>query len=101
MGSSCKISRELLDDIIIGEPKLSIGLVEDNFIRDQLTANLSAYVYANTMLERELVYYCEPPTFFDWLFRRKRRVVFTLIVNDILKNPPKNNEVRIAETYPA
>lgn len=79
-----KISNELVAD-----KTFEVGHADDDFINNLLTAKVSAYIYANTVDERDLVYLCERPKFTDWLFRRRKRAIFRLKVEDLLINPPK------------
>lgn len=86
-----RISKEMITDV-----KLSLHQTNDDFIYDTLHAELSAFIYSSLTEERELVYWSERPKFFDWLFRRKKIVVFHLQVKDIMLNPPKiKNTARI------
>lgn len=85
-------------DILMNNIELSSGLVDDDFINDQFTIRLEAWLLANTSEKRELVYHFKRPTFLDWFFRRKRRAIFNLKVKDLLLNPPATNDtVRIYE----
>lgn len=70
------------------------GRNDDDFVRDELTATLQAFVYESTIDERELIYYAPRPTFLDWLLRRQRKVVFQFKAKDLLLNPPSENELR-------
>lgn len=56
-----------------------------------IISGLSSYIYTNMADKRKLVYYCNRPSFFDWLLRRTKKVVFNLEVKDLLLNPPKTN----------
>jgi len=84
-----KIKRELLNDL-----KTDIGHIDNDFINDQLTAQLTGYIYSNMADERDLIYYCPRPKFFDWLFRRRKKVIFKLKIKDLLINAskPENTE---------
>ncbi len=82
--SYLKISNEL-----ISEFQISQSTVDMDLVYDQLTVKLDALFYSNLAEERILIYYCPRPTFFDWLFRRERKVEWELKVKDILLNPPK------------
>lgn len=85
-----KISEEVFTNL-----QLEVGRIDDDFIYQELTLKLSGYVYSNMAEERDLVYYCDRPKSFDWLFRRKRKVVFHLSVKDLLINPNPKNTTRI------
>lgn len=61
----------------------------DDFVNETFTMRLDAYFLTNTADERTLTYYCPRPTFFDWLFRRRKDIKWKLYVKDILINPPK------------
>lgn len=78
-----RIPKEVIAD-------LSVEVLDD-FLKSSVTRRVNAYFYSNTREERELVYYCDKPTFFDWLFGRKKRVVFNFKVKDLLINPPDPN----------
>lgn len=88
-----KMSDELLNDL-----KFKLGQEGGDIVCGQLTARLTGFIYSNMAEERDLVYYCVRPTFFDWLFRRAKKVVFNLKVKDLLLKAPKtNNTERIYE----
>jgi hypothetical protein len=89
---------EKISNEVIRELKFESGQTGDDFMNDILTKRLSAFVYANTLEERELVYYCPRPTFFDWLFRRTKKAVWNFKVKDLLLNAPATpNTLRIYE----
>lgn len=86
-----KISKELLNDI-----KIQTFSDDSDILTNMLTARMTAYVYSNLSEERNLTYYFDKPTFFEWLFRKKRKAVFNLKVKDLLLNAPKSeNTMRI------
>lgn len=86
-----KISNEVLNDL-----KLDIAQVDDDFINETMTMRLTGFIYSNLSDERDLEYYFDRPTFLDWLFKRKRKAVFNLIVKDLLLNTPKtDNTMRV------
>jgi hypothetical protein len=93
-----RISKEMLTDL-----KMKVEQSDDDFIYDLLHAQLVGYIYSNMSEERDLVYWCKRPTFFEWLFRKSKKVVFKLQVKDILLNPPKDkNTARIYQVeYPS
>lgn len=88
------MSRKCLSDL-----KLSKGQTSDDFLQDKLTAQLTGFIYSNTIDERKLEYYLERPTFFDWLFRRRKKVVFDFKAKDLMLNPPKTNLDKILRVY--
>lgn len=79
-----KVAKDYILDV-----NLTAGTVNDDFVLDQLTLQLDAWILSNAAEERILTYYCPRPTFFDWLFRRRREVKWELNVKDLLLNPPK------------
>ena len=90
------ISKTMLADLNFQTSQQS-----DDFINDQLTIKLTGYIYTNLSDERELEYFFDKPTFFDWLFGRKRKAKFNLKVKDILLNPPQmKGTVRMYVTEP-
>lgn len=68
---------------------LELGSCDNGFVANLITLKLNGYILSNQKQERVLTYYCPRPTFFDWLFRRQKKVKFELLVKDILLNPPK------------
>lgn len=83
---------QILSEQCLSDLKLNIGQTAENFMQREFTAQLTAFVYSNTIDERTLDYYCERPTFFDWLFRRRKKVSFEFKAKDLLLNPPKNDK---------
>lgn len=90
IGEIMKFSKDFITD-----KELKIGSDNNDFMTNTLTAKMIAKIYTNTIDERDLIYYAERPTFFDWLFRRKKKVVFRFKAKDLLFNPPKNGNSRI------
>lgn len=92
-----KISNEVLKST-----NFDISTEYMDFVKDQLTAKLAAFIYADTVVERKLEYWFDRPTFFDWLFRRRRKAIFKLKIKDILLNAPEieKNVLRIYRTEP-
>ena len=86
-----KISSECLNDIALNIGQASI----DDMLNDIYTLELVGWIYSRTIEERKLTYYCERPTFLDWLFRRKKKVEFDFKASDLLINPPDKNTLRI------
>ena len=84
-------------DFVISESmfvnkEFRVGRINDDFIKNKLTVQLSAYIYEQTIDERDLVYYCPKPTFFDWLLGRNKRIVFKFKAMDLLLNPPEKDD---------
>lgn len=75
----------------IAESKVEAAQENDDFLKEMITIKVSSYIYENKAEERELVYYCDRPKFFDWLFRRRKKATFNLKVKDILIDPPKTD----------
>lgn len=94
VAATMQMSRECLSDL-----KLSKGQTSDDFLQDKLTAQLTGFIYSNTIDERKLEYYLERPTFFDWLFRRRKKVLFDFKAKDLMLNPPKTNLDKILRVY--
>lgn len=84
--------KEIISEQCISDLELNLGRTAENFINNELTVLLTGHVFSKTIEERTLSYYCEPPTFFDWLFRRRKKVNFDFKIKDLLINPPKNTE---------
>jgi hypothetical protein len=82
-----KMSLDCLTDL-----KLELGQDTDDYLGGVFTARLQAFIYQNTIAERDLVYYCDRPTFLDWLLRRKKKVVFKFKAKDLLIKPPKTEK---------
>jgi len=89
-----QMSKDCLVDL-----KLDIRQTSDNYISDTLTARLTGHIYSNTIDERKLEYHLERPTFFDWLFRRRKKVVFDFKAKDLMLNPPKTSPDKILRVY--
>lgn len=64
--------------------KLEVAQCDADFINEELTLQLTSFIYQRTVEEREMVYYCPRPTFMDWLMRRKKRVVFTANLKQVI-----------------
>lgn len=79
---------------VVSSLTLDIGTVDNDILLNQMTVKLSGYIYSNMADERELVYYCPRPRFFDWLFRRRKTAVFNLKVKDLKLNPPKSEDTK-------
>jgi hypothetical protein len=89
-----QIAKECLSDI-----KLNIAQTSEDFMSDKLTVQLVGFIYSNTIDERKLEYNLERPTFFDWLFRRRKKVVFDFKAKDLMLNPPKTDRDKILRVY--
>jgi hypothetical protein len=94
VAATMQMSKDCLVDL-----KLDIGQTSENYISDMLTARLTGHVYSNTIDERKLEYYLERPTFFDWLFRRRKKVVFDFKAKDLMLNPPNFNGDTLLRCY--
>lgn len=90
---------EFIKEKVSVETKISSDLITelnfysqreyDDFVYNTMTVKLVGYIHSNLAEERDLVYHCKRPSFFDWLFRRRKSVTFNLKVKDLLINPPK------------
>ncbi|HUX56229.1 MAG TPA: hypothetical protein VMV77_04600 [Bacteroidales bacterium] len=80
-----KVSNEFISGI-----KIKIGEANEmDMIYEQLTITIDAIFYSALVEDKILTYYCPRPKFFDWLFRRCKKVEWNLKVKDVLLNPPK------------
>lgn len=66
------------------EMKLDVAQADADFINEELTFQLTSFIYQRTVEEREMVYYCPRPIFMDWLLRRKKRVVFNVNLKQVI-----------------
>jgi hypothetical protein len=82
--SFLKVSNEFISELQIRQGK---DMMDELY--DTITVKLDAMFYSNLADERTLTYYCPRPRFFDWLFRREKKVEWELKVKDLLLNPPK------------
>lgn len=79
----CKVSSEIISDA-----ELRIGLNEMDYLNEELTVQLVAFIH-ECMSERKTLYIERPrPKFLDWFLRRKYRFEYILEVKDIMLNPP-------------
>lgn len=61
------------------------GMVDDDFVYNQLTAQLYGYVYSMAKEEGEISVFIERPTFFDWLFRRTKEKKIQYSIRELVK----------------
>lgn len=85
-----KIAASCIVDITYKE-----GQVNDDFIRDQLTAKMQGFIYSHLSDVRTVSYTFSRPTFMEWLLRKPRTVNIECKMKEILINPPKNENVAI------
>lgn len=85
-----KISSDCITNI-----SFYLGQTAEDILDDMYTFQIVGYVYSRTIDERKLTYYCERPTFLDWLFRRKKKIEFDFKASDLLINPPDEDTLRI------
>lgn len=78
----------------LSAPKLTVS---DDLITETLKYNLVSFIYERTIDERKIEYVLDKPSFFDWLFRRKKTVVIDFKAKDLLLNPPSERTIRIYE----
>jgi hypothetical protein len=79
-----KVSKEIF------EVTMHVGMAEDDMLRDLYTVFIEAKIKTRLSEQRELTYYCPRPTFFDWLFRRTKRVKFNLDISHLkLREAPE------------
>ena len=92
-----KIPRKMLCDV-----KYTVAQNGDDEILELLTARLTGFIASRVAEERDFTHYFQPPTFFDWLFRRKRKFSLHITVKDVLKNPPQQpyGTIRMYEFEP-
>lgn len=67
--------------VIPNDPEF--GTVDDQFVRNELTALLEGYIYEHTISEKTIEIVYPKPTFLDWLLGRKRVVDFKISVKDV------------------
>lgn len=89
-----KINPELIQG-----SELVVGREGEDFILEQLTAQLSVNFLARKKETRKEIYTFEPPTFLDWLLRRRRAVEVHLNVKELLKTPTPVAEVVVDVTF--
>jgi hypothetical protein len=68
-------------------PDIKMMSTED-FILDELVYKMDAFMYSQTLEEKEISYSFKRPTFLDWLLRRNRVAKFHFKAREVLKNPP-------------
>jgi hypothetical protein len=78
--------------LLLSEPKIT---ATEDFVHDELVLKLEAFLYSNTLEEKEISYLFKRPTFFDWLFRRTRLAKFDFKAREILNNPPQMKNTTI------
>lgn len=81
-----KIARQYFNDI-----NMYVEEYRDEVI-DELLIEMTGFIYTNKIKERELVYHTPRATFFDWLFRRKKKVVWKVDVHDVLLLPEERDD---------
>lgn len=74
---------------VFADIQIHHGQQSDDFLKGEMTVQIVGFIYANLVDERDLVFYCERPTFFDWLLRRKKVAKFHFKAKDLLLDPPK------------
>jgi len=76
----------------------SAGFVADDLINLEITQQFNAYFYERKVGGMEKILYTNPPTLWDFIFRRKQKVVCCITAVDILHLPPVSEEcLRINE----
>lgn len=70
-----KVSREII-----------VGRDADDFITDQLTCQLYAYVLSVAQEKGKIVAYTEAPSFLDWLLRRRIKVEVSYEIAQLMKH---------------
>lgn len=86
------VSLAPLSRLLLTEQKIS---ATEDFVHDEIILKLEAFLYSNTLEEKELSYLFDRPTFFDWLFRRNRQAKFNFKCREILNNPPQAENTTI------
>ncbi len=74
---------------IFADIQVRHGLQADDFLKKEMTTQIVGYIYTNLADERDLTFYCERPSFLDWLLRRRKVATFKFKAKDLLLNPPK------------
>jgi len=57
-------------------------------LMDETIVSFDGWFYSNMADKKEIIHYCERPTFLDWLFRRQKKVIINVEAHDLLLNPP-------------
>ncbi len=78
------VSEQLMEEV-----KLDIGRNGIDFIQDQFTMRLQAYILASQEEIKEVEKYAAPQKFWDWVFRKQQRFIFTINCTEIFLNPPR------------
>jgi hypothetical protein len=85
----CKYSHEYIESMSVIE-------TEDIFV-DMIIKRVDAFIATHMAETQILTYYCPRPTFFDWLFRREKKIEWSILIKDILKNPPRFSQVYVID----
>jgi len=57
----------------------------DDFIKDTITAGMTAFVYTASKEVGEFTVHVKRPTFLDWLLRRDRTIVIPYTIRQLMK----------------
>ena len=86
-----KFTKERILSQIAVDPKIELFQNSENgvniLLRDELRYRLSCWIYTKTIPEKEVVKFFNPPTFFEWLFKKPRMIRLKLNAKDVFTEP--------------
>ena len=88
-----KLRKLLLDKKIsraIVNSEFDVAQMADDVMNDVYTAMVKCAVYTHTVAKPQIIFYAKPPSFLDWLLRRKRKLTFEVELKDILTDLPND-----------
>lgn len=77
---------------MFSEAEFTQGQTTIDCMRESLTFQLKAYIYAHSQGTQEITFYPPKPKFFDWLFGRSKRVVIKINCKEYLNPVPTINK---------
>jgi hypothetical protein len=78
--------------MIFEKASMDIGMIDDDFIRNQLTCLMKASVYEWSNPTQTVYKTLPAPSFLDWLLRRKKTVAIEVDCKEILVEPPVKSD---------
>lgn len=88
----CLVAKELVDEM-----RLTVGLNNDDFLKDLFSMQLETYLKGLVQPTKVLTYYTPRPSFLDWLLQRTHPVKVIVYTHDIIKQPVAEGFVRLTE----
>ncbi len=79
-----KISRAIVNS------EFDVAQMADDVMNDVYTAMVKCAVYTHTVAKPQIIFYAKPPSFLDWLLRRKRKLTFEVELKEILTDLPND-----------